>query len=65
MDEGRLHWMTALGGVLIVFALMVSLPLMVVPILAESRTLGFWLIVVPLVVAGGALLAYRRYGNQS
>ena len=65
MDKGGLHWMTALGGVLIVFAIMLCVPLLLLPIFAGSRISGFWLIVVPIAAAGVSLLVYRHYGDKS
>ena len=64
MPPDQLHWMDALSWVLIIFAAMLGLIVVLVPVFELHRPI-FFLYVIPLLVAVSALmLLYRFYQRR-
>jgi hypothetical protein len=63
--DARLHWIYQVGGLLVALAMMTSVPILLLPLFDEQRGTAFWIAVVPLAVAGGAMIAYQHYRSRS
>ena len=61
MTKPNLPWTYEVGVLLVVTAIMIAIPVFVLELLKELRGSAFWMVILPLAVLGGAMIAYQHY----
>ena len=61
MTKPNLPWTFEVGVLLVVIAIMIAIPVFVLPIFEEHRGSAFWMVLLPLAALGGAMIAYQHY----
>jgi hypothetical protein len=63
-DSESFHWMTGLGWLMVLSALMVCVVVLLLPVFEGQRITAFWFVILPLVVVGSLMILFRRYRDN-